>query len=231
MLQRILLKLSGEALSGKERKGFDEERVQYLVEEVLKIHKMGICIGLVVGAGNIFRGKESQKMAIIHADQIGMLGTMINAIYLKQALEKQGLAASVFSRGIDIPSVRPFQYDSVRSSLDAGEIVLFGGGTSNPLFTTDTAAALRAVEMGAQRLIKATKVDGIYSDDPRTNPHATRFSQVTFQEALEKRLGVMDAEAFSICHRFSLPIQVIDFFRPDELQKAVLGEPVGTLVE
>jgi uridylate kinase len=162
------------------------------------------------------------------ADQIGLLGTNINAIYLKASLEEKEMACRVFSQVVNLQSAEKINYDRVQDALDQGEIVIFGGGTSNPFFTTDTAAALRAVEMNAQIIIKATKVDGVFSSDPRHDPTATKFDHLTFSEAIEKNLRIMDVEAFSICRRYNVPVQVMDFFKPGNLLKAIMGEKIGT---
>jgi uridylate kinase len=230
MYNRILLKLSGEALSGEGGMGFSKEQMSYLVGEVRALFDKDIAIGLVVGAGNIFRGAELEELEPRMADQIGMLGTNINAIYLKSSFENAGMPARVFSQVVQLQSTEKINYDRVNDSLKNGEIVIFGGGTSNPFFTTDTAAALRAVEMRAQIIIKATKVNGIFSADPRKVKDAVKFDRLGYSDAIEKNLRIMDTEAFSICKRYNMAIQVINFFEKGNLLRAVMGEKVGTKV-
>jgi uridylate kinase len=230
MYNKILLKLSGEALSGEGGTGFSKEQMIYLVEEIKAVFKQKVSIGLVVGAGNIFRGAELEGLEPKMADQIGMLGTNINAIYLKAFFEKAGMPARVFSQVVNLQSTEKINYDRVSDAMEKGEIVIFGGGTSNPFFTTDTAAALRAVEMGAQIIIKATKVAGIFSADPRIDKEAVKYDTLSYSEAIVKNLKIMDTEAFSICKRYGMNIQVINFFEKGNLLKAVMGEKVGTKV-
>jgi len=230
MYKRVLLKLSGETLSGEGEKGFNSEMLKFLLKQTKKIIEKKIALGIVVGAGNIFRGKELIELSITLADQIGMLGTVINALYLKEFFENNSLNSAVFSQIVTLPSVKQINYFDIEQCFSNGFAVFFAGGTSNPLFTTDTAAALRAVEMKANILIKATKVDGIYSSDPRTEITAKKYERISFSEAIDKNLKIMDTEAFSICRRFRIPIRVIDFFKEDNLLKSILEEPVGTLV-
>lgn len=230
MYKRVLLKLSGEILSGEGKKGFDEKNSQYFTQEIKKIRDIDINLGIVIGAGNFFRGKELKDFKIQIADQLGMLGTVINSIFLKNVLEKNGLKSVVFSKIVDLPSVMPLRYDLVEDYISSGHIVIFAGGTSNPLFTTDTAAALRAIEMNAEVLIKATKVDGIYNKDPKIFSDVVKYDKITYEQAISEQLKVMDTESFSICERNNLPIIILNFFEKDSLLKAVKGEKVGTLV-
>ncbi|OOC44891.1 UMP kinase [Thermosipho sp. 1074] len=230
MYKRILLKLSGEVLSGEGEKGFNHENIIYLVDELKKILEYGTNMGIVIGAGNLFRGREMQELSPTIADQIGMLGTVINALYLKDIFEKNHLRTVVVSQVTSLPSIRPIHYDDINLYFDAGYVVIFAGGTSNPFFTTDTAAALRAVEMKADILIKGTKVDGIYDKDPKKYNDAKKFNMLTFDEAIEKGLKIMDTEAFSICKRYDMKILVMDFFKKGNLLSAVREENVGTLV-
>ncbi|ANQ53504.1 uridylate kinase [Thermosipho affectus] len=230
MYKRILLKLSGEVLSGEGEKGFNHENIIYLVDELKKILEYGTNMGIVIGAGNLFRGREMQELSPTIADQIGMLGTVINALYLKDIFEKNHLRTVVVSQVTSLPSIRPIHYDDINLYFDAGYVVIFAGGTSNPFFTTDTAAALRAVEMKADILIKGTKVDGIYDKDPKKYNDAKKFNMLTFDEAIEKGLKIMDTEAFSICKRYNMKILVMDFFKKNNLLSAVREENVGTLV-
>ncbi len=230
MYHKILLKISGEAFSGVGERGFAPQRLQYLTNELKKVIDMGASLGIVVGGGNHFRGSELAELNPLYADQVGMMGTVINALYLKSILECQCIRSIIFSNIVDLPGVYPVRYDSLHQSIDNGAVAIFAGGTSNPLFTTDSAAALRAVEMDADLLIKATKVDGVYSQDPKVNPNARRFDRITFSEAIRLNLSVMDIEAFSICQRYRIPVHVLDFFKEDNLLKAVLEEHIGTLI-
>ncbi len=231
MYKNILLKLSGEALSGEGKKGFSEDKAGYLVRETRPLMENGVAIGIVIGAGNIFRGKELEKMNGRNADQIGMLGTLMNSVYIKDAFEKAGVKCKIFSSSIEMQTVSNMKYDEVQDAFDAGKVVIFAGGTGNPFFTTDTAAALRAVEMNAQLLIKATKVDGIYSADPNEYSDAKKYDELTFEEAIRNNLKIMDTEAFSICRRYSLSVNVINYFEAGNLFKAVSGEKIGTFVK
>ncbi|ABR30349.1 uridylate kinase [Thermosipho melanesiensis] len=230
MYKRVLLKLSGEVLSGEGEKGFNHENIIYLVDELKKILEYGTNVGIVIGAGNLFRGREMQELSPTIADQIGMLGTVINALYLKDIFEKNNLRTVVVSQVSSLPSIRPIHYDDINLYFDAGYLVIFAGGTSNPFFTTDTAAALRAVEMKADILIKGTKVDGIYDKDPKKFTDARKFDTLTYDEAIDKGLKIMDTEAFSICKRYDMKILVMDFFKESNLLSAVREENVGTLV-
>ncbi len=225
MYKRVLLKLSGETLSGEGGKGFSEKMFTYLVSEIKKIHSLNIKLGIVIGAGNIFRGKELKNFQIQMADQLGMLGTVINSLYLKNVFEKDGLKSIVVSPIVNLPSVMPLKYDFIEQCFEAGYIVLFGGGTSNPLFTTDTAAALRAIEMNAD-----IKVDGIYDKDPKLFENAKKYDNITYEQAIKEQIKVMDTEAFSICEKNNLSILIINFFKEGNLLKAVEGENIGTKV-
>lgn len=230
MYSRVLLKLSGETLSGEGEKGFNKEMLKFLLNQTKKIIEKNISLGIVVGAGNIFRGKELSELSITLADQIGMLGTVINALYLKEFFGNNSLNSAVFSQIVTLPSVKQINYFDIEQCFSNKYVVFFAGGTSNPLFTTDTAAALRAVEMKANILIKATKVDGVYSSDPRTDKKAKKFEKISFSQAIDQNLKIMDTEAFSICRRFNIPIRVIDFFKEDNLLRSILEEPIGTYV-
>lgn len=229
--RRILLKLSGEALSGEGERGFAQDKIHFLIQEIKEIVSQGICLGLVSGAGNIFRGREMSELSYPVADQIGMLGTVINALYLKDRFEQQGVRTVVVSQIASLPSIRPIHYDDINLYFDARYVVVFAGGTSNPFFTTDTAAALRAVEMKADLLVKATKVDGIYDKDPNQHADAVRIPELTYTDAIDKKLKIMDTEAFSICQRYHMPIQVIEFFKKGNLLKAIQGQEVGSRVQ
>jgi uridylate kinase len=229
---RVLLKLSGEALGGESRVGIRPEAVQDMAEQIREVRELGVQVVVVVGGGNIFRGLSGSEKGIERAtgDYMGMLATVINALALQDALEKLGVATRVQSAITMAQVAEAFIRRRAVRHLEKGRVVIFGGGTGNPYFSTDTAAALRANEIGAEVILKATKVDGIYDSDPKTNPKATRFSKITYLEALQKQLKVMDSTAFSLCMDNKMPIVVFDFFRPHNLRRVVLGEKVGTLV-
>ncbi|MEZ5306613.1 MAG: UMP kinase [Pyrinomonadaceae bacterium] len=230
---RILLKLSGEALMGDQNYGIDTKVAKAVAEEIKSVHERGVEIAIVVGGGNIFRGvsKSAGNMDRGSADYIGMLATVMNAVVLQDALEKCHVYTRVLS-AIDIPQLaEPFIRRRAIRHLEKGRVVLFGAGTGNPYFTTDSAAALRALEVRAEVIMKATKVDGIYSDDPVTNPEATRFDKISYQDVLERRLKVMDTSAISLCMDNNLPIMVFNMTESGNIMKAVNGDlSIGTLV-
>jgi len=230
--KRILLKLSGEALMGEQKYGIDPAVVNMIADQVKAIRDLGVEVGLVIGGGNIFRGVAgaTKGMDRTTADHMGMLATMINALALQDALEQMGVHTRTLS-GIEMPKVAEsyIRRRAVRH-LEKGRVVIFGSGTGNPYFSTDTAAALRANEINADVVMKATNVDGIYSADPRKDPAAARFDRISYQDVLEKGLKVMDASAIALCMDNRLPILVFDMNKPGNLVAAVQGEPVGTLV-
>lgn len=231
--RRILLKLSGEALMGEGDYGIDPEVITRIAGEVKTITDLGIQLGLVIGGGNIFRGAglAASGMDRVTGDHMGMLATVINSLAMQEAVEKQGLQARVMSA----VKINQMCEDYIRRRavrhLEKGRVVIFAGGTGNPFFTTDSAASLRAVEINADILIKATKVDGIYSDDPVKNPDAQRFDRISYDEALERKLGVMDATAIVLCRDNNMPLRVLNINQPGALLKLVKGESVGTLVD
>lgn len=231
--KRILLKLSGEALMGDQNYGIDTKVAESVATEVKSLHDMGVDVAIVVGGGNIFRGvsKSAGNMDRSAADYIGMLATVMNAVVLQDALEKVGVSTRV-SSAIDIPQLaEPFIRRRAERHLEKKRVVIFAAGTGNPYFTTDSAAALRALEMRADVIFKATKVDGIYTADPMTNPSASRFEKVSFQEVLEKQLKVMDASAISLCMDNDLPIFVFNMKETGNILKAAAGDlSIGTLV-
>ena len=229
---RVLLKLSGEALGDNGGGGINPEAVQNMAEQIVEVRDLGVQLVLVVGGGNIFRGLSGSKRGVERAtgDYMGMLATIINSLALQDALEKLGAPTRVQSAIAMSQVAEPFIRRRAVRHLEKNRIVIFGGGTGNPYFSTDTAAALRANEIGAEVILKATKVDGIYDSDPKKNPTAKRFSQISYIDALQKRLEVMDSTAFSLCMDNKMPIIVFDFFRPHNLRRVVLGEQVGTLV-
>jgi uridylate kinase len=231
--QRILLKLSGEALLGKLEYGVDPEVVAFVAEQVKAVTALGVQVGIVVGGGNIFRGMAAATatgMDRATADYIGMLATAMNGLALQDALERADVPTRVMT-AIDMNEVaEPYIRRRAVRHLEKGRVVVFVAGTGNPYFTTDTAAALRAVEIGAQVVLKATKVDGVYDKDPMKHKDAKRYKKVSHAEALTKRLGVMDAEAFSLCEANKLPIIVFSMADKGAVRKAVLGQSIGTLV-
>jgi len=230
--QRVLLKLSGEALMGEQNMGIDPSVVAMVSDQIKDIQKHGVEVGLVIGGGNIFRGVAgaTKGMDRVTADQMGMLATMINALALQDALEQKQVQTRVLS-GIEMPRIAEsyIRRRAIRH-LEKGRVVIFGSGTGNPYFSTDMAAALRANEISAQVVLKATNVDGVYSADPKKDAKAQRFEKVTFQEVLERGLKVMDASAIALCMDNELPILVFNMMKPGNLVSAVLGESVGTLI-
>src|SRR5215475_4140424 len=229
---RILLKLSGEALGGQTGVSISAEAVQDMARQIREVRELGVQVVVVVGGGNIFRGLKGSERGIERAtgDYMGMLATIINALALQDALEKLGVATRVQSAITMAQVAEAFIRRRAVRHLEKGRVVIFGGGTGNPYFSTDTAAALRANEIGAEVILKATKVDGIYDSDPKKNPKAKRFSRITYLEALRQQLKVMDSTAFSLCMDNKMPIVVFDFFREHNLKRVVMGENVGTLV-
>jgi uridylate kinase len=229
---RILLKLSGEALGGATGVNICPEAVQNMAAQIREVRDLGVQVVVVIGGGNIFRGVAGSERGIERAtgDYMGMLATVINSLALQDALEKLGVATRVQSAVAMAQVAEPFIRRRAVRHLEKGRVVIFGGGTGNPYFSTDTAAALRANEIGAEVILKATKVDGIYDSDPKQNANAKRFSRITYLEALQRQLKVMDSTAFSLCMDNKMPIIVFDLFRPHNLKRVVLGEKVGTLV-
>jgi uridylate kinase len=230
--RRILVKLSGEALGGAEGRSINPEAVQSMAEQVREVRDLGVQVVIVLGGGNIFRGLAGSERGIERAtgDYMGMLATIINSLALQDALEKIGVPTRVQSAITMAQVAETFIRRRAVRHLEKGRVVIFGGGTGNPYFSTDTAAALRANEIGAEVILKATKVDGIYDRDPKKNPNAKRFAEVTYLDALQKQLKVMDSTAFSLCMDNKMPIIVFDLFKPHNLKRVVMGEKVGTLV-
>ena len=229
---RILLKLSGESLGDAKGMGISPEAVNHMAKQVCEVRELGVEMVVVVGGGNIFRGLTGSERGIERAtgDYMGMLATVINALALQDALEKLGCPTRVQSAIAMAQVAEPFIRRRAVRHMEKGRVVIFGGGTGNPYFSTDTAAALRANEIGAEVILKATKVDGIYDSDPKKNVNAKRFSEITYLDALQRQLKVMDSTAFSLCMDNKMPIVVFDFFRPHNLKRVVMGEKVGTLV-
>ena len=229
---RILLKLSGEALGGESGIGICPEAVLDMAGQIREVRDLGVQVVVVVGGGNIFRGLSGSERGIERAtgDYMGMLATIINALALQDSLEKLGVPTRVQSAITMAQVAETFIRRRAVRHLEKDRVVIFGGGTGNPYFSTDTAAALRANEIGAEVILKATKVDGIYDSDPKKNAKAKRFPQITYLDALQKQLKVMDSTAFSLCLDNKMPIIVFDFFKPHNLRRVVMGEKVGTLV-
>jgi uridylate kinase len=230
--KRVLLKLSGEALGGETGIGINPQAVQSMAQQIGEVRELGVQAVIVVGGGNIFRGLSGSERGIERAtgDYMGMLATVINALALQDSLEKLGVPTRVQSAISMAQVAEPFIRRRAVRHLEKGRVVIFGGGTGNPYFSTDTAAALRANEIGAEVILKATKVDGIYDSDPKKNKKAKRFSRISYIEALQKRLKVMDSTAFSLCMDNKMPIIVFNFFQPHSLRRVVLGEEIGTVV-
>jgi len=232
LYQRVLLKLSGEALMGRREFGLDSETVAAIARDIGDVVSMGVEVCVVIGGGNIFRGARQKGFEIDRAtgDYMGMLATVINALALQDALESLGAYARVMS-ALRINEVCEdyIRRRAVRH-LEKGRVVIFGAGTGNPFFTTDTAASLRAIEINADILLKATKVNGVYDSDPLTNPHAKRYSRLSFDKVLNDRLNVMDATAIVMCRENNLPLQVFNLFHAGDLMRIVQGEDVGTVV-
>jgi uridylate kinase len=231
--KRILLKISGEALRNKARNlNHDPEILAMVAGQFKRLLAKGVEIAVVVGGGNIFRGLAGATKGTDRTtgDSMGMLATVINALAIQNALENEGIQTRVMT-AIAMPAIaEPFIRRRAIRHLEKGRVVIFGAGTGNPYFTTDSAAALRASEIGADVLLKATKVDGIYTADPVIHPEATRFSEITYQDALSRQLKIMDAAAFSLCMENDIPIVVFDFFRPNAMVDVVTGKGAGTLV-
>ncbi|MDR0634891.1 MAG: UMP kinase [Azoarcus sp.] len=229
---RILLKLSGEALMGGGGYGIDDAMLSRIVSEIAEVSRLGVQIGVVIGGGNIFRGMAGAAggMDRAAADYMGMLATVMNAMALADAMRREGLPARVQSALRIDQVVEPYIRGRAIRHLEAGRVVVFAAGTGNPFFTTDTAAALRGAEIGAQIVLKATKVDGIYTADPKKEPSAQRFSRISFDEAIARNLAVLDATAFALCRDQKLPINVFSIFKSGALRRVVIGEDEGTLV-
>jgi uridylate kinase len=228
----ILLKLSGEALKADKSHGFERETIIHLVSQIKDIHALGVRIGLVIGGGNFFRGAQNNAdwLPRTNADQIGMMATVMNGVALQSAFEAHGVPATLFSAFAVEGIANRYHYKTAMSKLDEGHVLIFAGGTGHPFFSTDTVGALRAREIGAEVMLKATKVDGVYTADPVADPDAKRYTKMTYMELLEKNLRVMDGTAVSFCREYKIPIVVFDVNLPGQLQQAVLGKDVGTKI-
>jgi uridylate kinase len=227
--KRILLKLSGEALMGDDAFGINRATIVRIVGEVAEVINLGVEVAIVIGGGNIFRG-VAVGMDRATADYMGMLATVMNSLALADTMNKAGLTARVMSAIAIDQVVEPYVRPKALQYLEEGKVVIFAAGTGNPFFTTDTAAALRGAEIGAEMVLKATKVDGVYSADPKKDPNATRYDKISFDDAIGQNLGIMDATAFALCRDQKLPIKVFSIFKNGALKRVVMGEDEGTLV-
>jgi uridylate kinase len=230
--KRILLKLSGEALMGDDAYGINRATIVRMVKEVQEVTALGVQVAVVIGGGNIFRGVAGGSVGMDRAtaDYMGMLATVMNSLALADTMRQEGMTARVMSALSIDQVVEPYVRPKALQYLEEGKVVVFAGGTGNPFFTTDTAAALRGAEIGAQIMLKATKVDGVYTADPKKDPSATRYAQITFDEAIARNLQVLDATAFALCRDQKLPIKVFSIFKPGALKRVAMGEDEGTLV-
>ncbi len=230
--RRIMIKIGGEALAGPQGFGIDPQKAMEVARKIKAVKDLGTEVALVIGAGNIWRGRDGIEhgMDQATADHMGMLATVMNALALQDALEKLGVTTRV-QTAIEMRAVaEPYIRLRAIRHLEKGRVVIMAAGTGQPYFTTDTAAALRAMEIHAEVLIKATKVDGVYSDDPKINPNAVRFDRLSYMEALKMRVGVIDSTAISLCMEHNLPIYVVNLWEEKALEKVVMGEPVGTVI-
>jgi len=230
--KRVLLKISGETLAPEGQSGVSSETADKLADEIKEVAGLGVQLAMVVGGGNILRGVQANAKGMdrVSADHMGMLATVINALALQEALERQDVSARVQSAITIEGMVEPFEHKHAIAHLEKGRVVIFAGGTGNPYFSTDTAAALRAAEVNADVILKGTKVDGVYDGDPAKNPGARRFDELTHMEVLKQNLRVMDLTAISLCMDNRLPIIVFDLTAPGNLRRVVLGEKSGTLI-
>jgi uridylate kinase len=230
---RVLLKLSGESLAGDQGYGIDPATINSIAREIGQVAAKGVQLALVIGGGNIFRGlaASSQGMDRSSADYMGMLATMINSLAMQEALEKEGIATRVQSAIAMQQVAEPYIRRRAMRHLEKGRVVIFGAGTGNPYFTTDTAASLRAMEIGAQVILKGTKVDGVYTSDPKKDPDAVKLPRLTYIDVLKRGLQVMDATAISLCMDNKLPIVIFDLTTPGNILKVISGEEIGTIVQ
>jgi uridylate kinase len=231
--KRVLLKLSGESLMGQKGFGIDHNVLEFFSTEVKKVHDIGVQLGIVIGGGNIYRGLSADDQGIdrVTGDQMGMLATVINSLALQNAIEHKGIFTRLMSAIKMEEMAEPYIRRRAQRHLEKGRVVIFGAGTGHPYFSTDTAASLRAVEIGADVIIKGTRVDGVYDSDPERNPDAFKFDNITYMDILKKNLRVMDLTAISLCQENNLPIIVFNMNVPDNLLKLVKGENVGTLIQ
>ena len=230
--KRILLKLSGEALMGDDAYGINRATIVRMVQEIREVTQLGVEVAVVIGGGNIFRGVAGGAVGMDRAtaDYMGMLATVMNSLALADTMRQEGMVARVMSAIAIEQVVEPYVRPKALQYLEEGKVVIFAAGTGNPFFTTDTAAALRGAEIGAEIVLKATKVDGVYTADPKKDPTATRYNRISFDEAITKNLQVLDATAFALCRDQKLPIRVFSIFKSGALKRVVMGEDEGTLV-
>ncbi len=230
--KRILLKLSGESLMGKQGHGIDPERLAEYAQQIKEVHDMGVQIGIVIGGGNIFRGLSGSQKGFdrVKGDQMGMLATVINSLALKMFIQAEGVEAEVFTSTPMEPHAKYYMRDEAVKVLERGGVALIAGGTGNPFFTTDSGAALRALEIGADALLKGTRVDGVYTADPEKDPTAVKYDELSFDEAISNHLKVMDQTAYALCSDGKMPIIVFDMNATGNLTRLLSGEKVGTLV-
>ena len=231
--KRILLKLSGQSLAGKEGTGIDTEVLNSYVKQIKEVAEQGVEIGIVIGGGNIFRGLGGVELGFdrVKGDYMGMLATIINGLALASAFEAVGQEAVLFTAFNTGPAGERYSKPKVTEALKQGKVALLTGGTGNPYFSTDSGAALRALEIEADALLKGTRVDGVYTADPEKDPNATKFEEITFDEVIEKELKVMDLTAFTMCQQNNMPIYVFDMDKPGNLKKVISGEEIGTLIK
>ena len=232
MYKRVLLKLSGESLGGPSGKGISEDMLAAYAQEIAAAVKAGLQVSVVIGGGNIFRGLSGAGKGFdrVNGDKMGMLATVINSLGLAMAIRSAGVGAEVFTATPMMPVARYYMRDDVVAFMENGGVSLIAGGTGNPFFTTDSGAALRALEIGADALLKGTRVDGVYTADPEKDPTAVKYDELTFDKALEDHLKVMDQTAFALCREGNMPIIVFDMNRKGNLEKLIKGEKIGTLV-
>lgn len=228
---RVLLKLSGEVLAGEQPFGFEQNILKHLVEEIRSVLALKVQLGIVIGGGNIFRGRDADTLGVERAtaDYMGMMATVMNALALNETLNRAGLHSRI-QCALNVEQVEPYIRSKSIRYLEEGRIIVFAAGTGNPFFTTDTAAALRATEINAQAVLKATKVDGIYDSDPAKNPHAQKYAHLSFDRALQEGLKIMDSTAFALCRDQNMPIHVFNIHEKGALTRLLSGEQVGTLV-
>ena len=229
--KRVIIKLSGEALAGEKGSGIDEKILNDITDEIIAIHNLGVEIGIIVGAGNFWRGRQGKEMDRSTADHMGMLATVINALAIQDKLENKGVPTRVQTALTITRVAEPYILRKAMSHLSKGRIVIFACGTGNPYFTTDTAAALRAAEIGANVLLLAKNVDGIYDSDPKVNPNAKKLESVTYKEYIEKGLKAMDTTAITICMENQIPVLAFGLFEKDSLLRAVSGDKIGTIIK
>jgi len=231
--KRILLKLSGESLLGQSSQGIDTAQLESFTSQVTEIRNMGVQVGLVIGGGNIFRGLSGAKAGYdrVKGDYMGMLATVINGLALQSSFRQSNTPSRLFTSIRMEPGAEFWHRDKVVEALDAGEVCIFSAGTGNPFFTTDTTAAMRGVEIGAEMLLKGTRVDGVYSADPEKDPEAVRYDTITFDEVIARNLKIMDQTAFTLCKENNLPIMVFDMNTRGNLKRLISGEKIGTIIQ